>query len=119
MRAFCLISIAAISCAPALRPVAASMPSSMETGGYELVSEGEPARADGFFLTVEAARSTLKSQRLHELDLQEQIAERTLERDNAAKQLSRDELLARWGIPVTGVVGLIVGGILGVVAAHH
>ena len=46
----------------------------MASVGYELIEMGEPAREDGFYLTIANAREMLKIQRLKEIDLEEQLA---------------------------------------------
>jgi hypothetical protein len=107
------ISIAASSCA-AVRAQPASQPASMSASGYELVSEGEPARADGLFLTIPSAREMLKAQRLRELDLQEQLAESNLQRDAADKQLALDQFCAKWCLPLGLIGGTILGGAFGI-----
>lgn len=109
-----MISILASSCAAAtVKP----QPSSMETAQYELIEAGQPAREDGLFLTIPAARDVLKAQRMKEIDMQEQLAQTQLERDDGAKALKLDAFCQRWCFPLGVLAGSLVGGGFGIWAA--
>lgn len=108
-----MIGILANSCA-ASRVVPASMPASMETGGAELVQQGEKARADGVFFTIPAFRDNLLTMRLREIDLNEQIAESNLQRDAADKKVVAENWCLRWCLPIGLIVGTFTGGAFGI-----
>ena len=107
----CLMISTASSCAASLQPT--SMPASAETEAYVSINQAEPAPADGFFLSIPAARAVLKAQRLRELDLQEQLAEADLQRDAAEKKEALDIWCARWCLPIGLVLGIAGGSAFG------
>ncbi len=85
----------------------------METEQYELIGAGERAREDGLFLTIPAARDVLKAQRMKEIDLQEQLAEKELEHDSDAKALKLDAFCQRWCFPLGILLGTVGGTFAG------
>jgi hypothetical protein len=86
----------------------------METGLYELIEQGTPARADGLFLTIPAAHEMLKAQRMREIDLQEQLAESQAQQQADEKRLALDQFCAKWCLPLGIVAGLAIGGGFGI-----
>lgn len=51
-----------------------------------------------------------------EFEFQKKEQELELARDKAEKHAEINDWLARWGLPVAGIIGVVIGGTLGVVA---
>lgn len=110
-----LIVLLVSACAHVQAP--ASQPASMP-GRFIVVDAGEVIYEQGIYAPVAVARSYLKAKSDYELGLQEDNAQMKAQRDADAKQLAKEDWLARWGLPTGGAVGLVVGVILGVVVSH-
>lgn len=112
MRYFPILII--LECCASIQKPIAQIPSSQPSEpGFVMIDSGMKVPADGFFISVPDTKVWLKNQRIKEINLEEQIAERTLERDNASKQIVKEEWVTRWGIPVTGVLGIVIGVAVG------
>lgn len=98
----------------------ASQPAT-QPAAYVSLLVGDPAPADGFFLSDQGAREFLKRQYAREFDLQRQLAITTLEKQEDDKALEGGNFWAKWGFPIGGAVGILVGVLVGgtVVGVAH
>lgn len=104
------------ACASAHHPQL--MPSSAPA--YVALGAGEVAPADGFFLSLPGARAKLLDDRLHDLQLAEQLAELASDRDAAEKRADRSAFCATYCLEI-GAGGVIVVELIavGFYAALH
>lgn len=113
MRNFWLISIAifASSCAAVIAPPQAStMPAE-----FRILAASQPAPEELFCVDRAGAEQTHKAF----IDAKKVAAVATEDAKEARAQDHKDALLVRWGLPSVSILGFIIGGALGIAAAHH
>lgn len=110
-----LVWLAICSCASRSDvPRAASAPA------YVAINAGDAAPDDGFFLSVPAARTKLLQDRMHDLDLGEQLAESEMHRQAAESRAAKSEFCATYCLEIGAGSVIIVELIaVGFYAALH
>lgn len=106
-----LIATCVSSCAAVRPQQAASQP----VAHWLLLPASQPAPEPLFCLT----RAGAEQAHAASLSCQEAAAIAEEDAKEARAQDHKDALIVRFGLPSVGILGIIIGGALGIAAAHH